>query len=104
ILPPRSSFWYSTESTSTLRYAMPSLVNSLRTDQQNSHHSSANITTDSSSTVLVTKLAAAASTGTRGCGTAAGAGAAGAGAGAGASKRHSGVERDTSHSSAVISS
>ena len=39
--------WYATESRSTLRYAMPSRANSLRTDQQNSHHSSANSTTGS---------------------------------------------------------
>ena len=48
ILPPRSPAWYATESRSTLRYAMPSRANSLRTDQQNSHHSSANSTTGSS--------------------------------------------------------
>src|SRR5262249_42336781 len=47
IFPPRSSFWFSTESMSMDRYAMPPFLNSLRTDQQNSHHSNANITTGS---------------------------------------------------------
>ena len=37
--------WNATESMSTLLKAMPRRANSLRTAQQNSHHSSANITT-----------------------------------------------------------
>jgi hypothetical protein len=45
IWPPQLPLWYSAESRSTERQGMSNDLNSLRTDQQNSHHSRANITT-----------------------------------------------------------
>jgi len=67
-LPPRSFCWYSTESRSIERYGILYFANSRRTDQQNSHHSSANITTGCSRSDTTCATNAAASDSTAGAG------------------------------------
>ncbi len=63
MLPPLLSRWYSTESRSMERYGISYSANILRTDQQNSHHSSANSTTGLSGSCVASSRNASASAG-----------------------------------------